>query len=92
MFREVAGFIDSQLDSKTKVLIFEPKGPLIVGVAYYLGNNFKIVPADNISDDLGSSAVYVDEMLGVAYRENKNHKKEQQKLELIPFVGVFLYK
>ena len=92
MFREVAGFIDTQIDSKTRVLVFEPKGPLIVGVAYYLGNNFKIVPADNISDDLGSSAVYVDEMLGVAYRENKNHKKEQEKLELIPFVGVFLYK
>lgn len=92
MFREVAGFVDSQLDSKRRVLVFEPKGPLMIGVAYYLGNNFKLVPADNISDDLGSSVVYIDEMLGVAYRENKYHRKEQEKLEFIPFVGVFLYK
>ncbi|MDB2463805.1 glycosyltransferase family 39 protein [Flavobacteriaceae bacterium] len=92
MFREVAGFIDGQLDSKTRILVFEPRGALMVGVAYYLENNFKLVSADNFSDDIGLSAVYIDEMLGVANRENKYHGKEQEKLELIPFVGVFLYK
>ena len=92
MFREVAWFLDGQLDSKTRVLVFEPKGPLMIGVAYYLQNNFKLAPAENISYNLGSSAVYIDEMLGVAYRENMYHRKEQEKLELIPFIGVFLYK
>lgn len=92
MFREVAGFLDNQLDSKTRVLVFEPKGPLMIGIAYYLENNFKLVPADNFSDNLDSSVVYIDEMLGVTYRENKYHRNKQEKLEFIPFVGVFLYK
>jgi hypothetical protein len=92
MIREIAGYVDGHLDSKTRVLVFEPKGPLMVGVAYYLQNNFKLVSADSLTDDLGSSAVYIDEMLGVAYRENKYNRKEQEKLEFIPFVGVFLYK
>jgi uncharacterized membrane protein len=92
MYREVAGFVDGQVDPKTKVLIFEPKGPLMVGVAYYLQNNFKLILANKAPNNLETSAVYIDEMLGVAYSENKYHRKQQEKLEFIPFVGVFLYK
>lgn len=92
MFREVAGFVDGQLDSNIKTLVFEPKGPIIVGVAYYLGNNFKMVPADEAPVDMGTSAVYIDEMLGVTYRENQYHNKQQETLDFIPFVGIFLYK
>jgi|LSQX01.2.fsa_nt_gb uncharacterized membrane protein len=92
MFREVAGFIDGQIDSNSKVLVFEPKGPLTIGVAYYLRNNFKITTADKVPKELGASAIYIDEMLGVAYRENQFHNEQQKKLELIPFVGVFLFK
>jgi hypothetical protein len=91
MFREVAGFLDGQLDSN-RVLVFEPKGPLPIGVAYYLQNNFKLTTADKTPANLGASAVYIDEMLGVAYLENKYHNDQQQKLEFIPFVGIFLYK
>jgi uncharacterized membrane protein len=92
MFREVAGFVDSQVDSQTKILVFEPQGPLMVGVAYYLQNNFKLVAAHKTKVKLDSSAVFIDEMLGVEYCENKYHLGEQKKLELIPFVGVNIYK
>jgi uncharacterized membrane protein len=92
MLREVAGFVDGQLDPKTRVLVFEPNGPLMIGIAYYLHNNFKLIPAKKAPDNLWPSAVYVDEMLGVAYRENKYHREEKEELEFIPFVGVFLYK
>ncbi len=92
MFREVAGFVDSQVDSKTRILVFEPEGVLMVGVAYYLQNNFKLVSAHKTTDELESSAVFIDEMLGVEYCENKFHLEEQNKLEFIPFVAVNLYK
>jgi uncharacterized membrane protein len=92
MFREVAGFIDNHLDSKNSILVFEPKGPLVIGVAYYLQNNFKLITADLAPKDLGVNAVYIDEMLGVEFCENKLHRKQQEKLDLTPFVGVFLYK
>ena len=80
------------LDSETKVLVFEPKGPLLIGVAYYLQNNFKLTTVDQVPSNLGTSAVYIDERLGIAYREDKYHQDQQQELELVPFVGVFLYK
>ncbi len=92
MFREVAGFVDSQVDSNTRILVFEPQGPLMVGVAYYLQNNFKLVSANKTPIKLDSSAVFIDEMLGVEYCENKYHVEQQKKLELTPFAGVFLYK
>jgi uncharacterized membrane protein len=92
MFREVAGFVDSHVDSKTRILVFEPEGVLMVGVAYYLQNNFKLVSAHKTTVELDSSAVFIDEMLGVEYCENKYHLKEQSKLEFIPFVAVNLYK
>ena len=92
MFREVAGFLDNQVNSKTRILVFEPKGPLIIGVAHYLQNNFKLIPASVAPNNLGDSAIYIDEMLGVAYRENKFHCEQQEKLDFIPFVGVFMYK
>jgi hypothetical protein len=92
MFREVAGFVDSNVDSKTRLLVFEPEGVLMVGVAYYLQNNFKLVSAHKTTVELDSSAVFIDEMLGVESFENKYHLKEQSKLEFIPFVAVNLYK
>jgi uncharacterized membrane protein len=92
MFREVAGFIDGQVDSKTRILVFEPEGVLMVGVAYYLQNNFKLVSAHKTTVELDSSAVFIDEMLGLEYCENKYHQKQQRKLEYIPFVAVNLYK
>lgn len=92
MLREVAGFVDNQIDSKSTILVFEPQGPLLIGVAYYLHNNFKLISAHKIHAKSISSAVYIDEMLGLPTLEHKYHYKEQKKLELIPFVGVFLYK
>jgi hypothetical protein len=92
MFREVAGFVDGQVDSKTRILVFEPQGALMVGVAYYLQNNFKLVSAHKTPIKLDSSAVFIDEMLGVKYCENKYHLEQQKKLELIHFVGSTLYK
>jgi len=92
MFREVAEFVDAQVDSKTRVLVLEPKGPLMLGVAYYLRNNFELIPANIAPDSLGASAVYIDEMLGVPNRENKYHREQQENLKFIPFVGIFLYK
>lgn len=91
MFRELAGYVDLQIESDDKVLVFEPKGPVVIGVAYYLKKNFKITFAENPSIQLPTSAVYIDEMLGVPNRENKYHTKQQENLNLIPFVGVFLY-
>jgi uncharacterized membrane protein len=92
MFREVASFVDSQVDSKTRILVFEPEGVLMVGVAYYLHNNFKLISAHKTGEELDSSAVFIDEMLGVEYCENKYHLKQQEELEFIPFVAINLYK
>ena len=92
MFRELAFFLDRQVDPKSRILVFEPKGALEAGVAYYLSNNFKIMSADNEPKKTETSAVYIDEMLGLEYCENKYHKEQKAKLELIPFAGVFLYK
>ncbi|MBM3454343.1 MAG: hypothetical protein FJX80_04255 [Bacteroidetes bacterium] len=92
MLREVAGFVDSQVDSKTRLLVFEPEGVLMVGVAYYLQDNFKLVSAHKTTDELEYSAVFIDQMLGVDYCENKYHLKEQNNLDYIPFVAVNLYK
>jgi len=92
MFREVAAFTDGQLDPETRVLVFEPKGPLLIGIAYYLQNNFKLMTVDQIPSNLGTSAVYIDERLGVTYREDNYHQDQQEELEFIPFVGVLLYK
>jgi uncharacterized membrane protein len=92
MFRELAGFMDHEFESNSRTIVFEPKGPLPWGVAYYLHNNFSMIAAEDLNTDLGNSAVYVDEMLGVTFIESKYHHKEQEKFDLIPFVGVFLYK
>jgi uncharacterized membrane protein len=91
MFREVASFVDSQFDPKKRKLVFEPQGPLMVGVAYYLNNNFKLVSENKAPAVSDHSAVFIDEMLGLSYCENKFHREDKKKLELIPFVGVFLY-
>jgi hypothetical protein len=92
MYREVASFLDSQIDSKKRILVFEPQGPLIVGVAYYLQNNFKLVPPHKTPVNLDSTTVFIDEMLGVEYSENKYHLEQQKSLELIRFVAINLYK
>jgi uncharacterized membrane protein len=92
MYREVANYIDSHIDSKMRILVLEPQGPLMVGVAYYLQNNFKLLPAHKAPVNLDSPAVFIDEMLGVPYSENKYHMEQQKGLEYIPFVAVNLYK
>jgi hypothetical protein len=92
MIREVAGYVDSQIDSKSTILVFEPEGPLMVGVAYYLNNNFRLSTAQRFPSELGPSAIYIDEMLGVASSENKFHNDQQKNLKKIPFVGISLYK
>ena len=92
MFREVAGYLDGKFDSKRRILIIEPEGPMIFGVAYYLQNNFKIVPASRAPKLIDPTTIYIDEMLGVINDENKLHTEQQSKLELIPFVGISLYK
>jgi uncharacterized membrane protein len=92
MFREVSGYLDGNFDSKKRTLVMEPEGPMVFGVAYYLHNNFKIVPASRVPNLNDSTVIYVDEMLGVTNEENKFHNSQQGKLQLIPFAGVFLYK
>jgi len=92
MYREVANYLDSHIDSEKRILVLEPQGPLIVGVAYYLQNNFKLVPANKATVNIVSNAVFIDEMLGVPNNENKYHTEQQKRLEYIPFVAVNLYK
>ena len=92
MFRELAIFLDTQIDPKSRILVLEPEGPLVAGIAYYANNNFKIISDNKKIKNTESSAVYIDEMLGLEFCENKFHRKQKEKLELIPFVGIFLYK
>ena len=92
MFREVAFFLDTQVDPKSRILIFEPEGPLVAGIAYYTNSNFKIISSNKKKGNTEPAAVYIDEMLGLEFRENKFNKNQKEKLELIPFVGIFLYK
>ena len=92
MFKEVAVFIDKQFEPEKRILVFEPKGPLVFGVAYYLGGDFEMALAPDDSNKSEKSAVYIDERLGLAYKENQFNSAQQENLELIPFVGVALYK
>jgi len=92
MFREVATYIDRDFDPKKNMIVIEPKGPLLVGLAYYLQRNFVLVSAEKAQINSYSSPVYVDEMLGLSNFENKFHNDLQKELHLVPFVGVFLYR
>jgi len=92
MIREVAGFVDQYIDVKSRVLVFEPKGPLMYGVAYYLKKDYTMISADKARINFVKNPVYIDERLGVDYRENQLHNNNQDSLKMIPFVGVFVYK
>ena len=91
MFREVASYIDSNVDADTHILVFEPAGPLLWGVSNYLSGNYLLVRADEYDGQSNLTPVFIDENLGVTYRENKLHILEQRLLRHVPFVGVNLY-
>ncbi len=92
MFKELAGYIDAKHNAKETVIIVEPGGPIIWGLSYYLKNNFSIISAQYSNTiDSSKKIIYVDEMLGDKFWEGHLNNAEQEKLKLVPFVGVFLY-
>lgn len=92
MYREVASYIDSKHNPENTIIVVEPEGALTFGLIYYLNKNFTLIPAERYRKGITSDkAIFVDENLGVPFRENKLHKEEQKELNLIPFVGVYLY-
>lgn len=92
MYREVAGYIDNRFSENRNILVVEPSGPMIWSLAYYLNKNYKIVQAKDFSKSQTELIpVFIDENLGVSYREHKFHNKIQNELQITPFVGVILY-
>ena len=92
MYKELASYIDSKYDSKNTIVVVEPGGPIFWGLSNYLKNDFSIISAEYlINVDTTKTMIYVDEMLGDKYWENHLNTETQKKLELVPFVGVYLY-
>ena len=92
MFRELAAYIDSNHDERNTLIVAEPNGVLIWGVANYINGNFQIVSAEHFggkSDSL--ECIFIDEMIGDVYWENHLNNAAQSKMKLVPFAGVFLY-
>jgi uncharacterized membrane protein len=92
MYQELAAYIDSGHDPKNTLIVVEPKGAMLWGLANYLKGDYSIISAkDYKTISNNKKVVFVDEMLGVGFREGNLNNEEQQKLNLVPFVGVFLY-
>ena len=92
MYRELACYIDSKHDPQNTLIVVEPGGPVIWGLSYYLKKNFNIISAEYVGQlKKSKNIIYVDEMLGDKYWENKINSESQKNLTLVPFVGVFLY-
>ena len=92
MYKELASYIDSKHDAQNTLIVVEPGGPIIWGLSYYLKNDFNIISAEHFKPlNTSKRIIYVDEMLGDEYWENKLNFESQKKLNLVPFVGVFLY-
>ena len=65
---------------------------MLWGLSYYLKQDFNIVRAsDHTFIDEDSKIIYIDEMLGAGFRENLLNKTEQDQMDMVPFIGVFLY-
>ena len=101
MYRELAAYIDANSDNDSTLIVIESKGTLVWGLANYINNNFQVVFAtDYKSDHKFSNVLFVvetldvnlDETPGDIYEDAKTHNNEQKRLELIPFVGINLYK
>ena len=92
MYRELASYIDSKHNPQNTLIVVEPGGALIWGLSYYLKYDFNIISAAHFKPTNNSKKIiYVDEMLGDKYWENKLNTENQKKLKLVPFAGVFLY-
>lgn len=92
MFKELAGYIDAKHNANNTIIVVEPGGPIIWGLSYYLKNDFSIISAQyRKSIDSSKMTIYVDEMLGDKFWEGHLNNAEQEKLKLVPFVGVYLY-
>lgn len=94
MYREVGAYIDNNFSASNTLLVLEPRGSMAWGLSNYISQDFSIVRASDFqSEMLGSKrAVFIDEMLGVSFRENLKNNEEQENMKLVPFIGVFIYK
>jgi uncharacterized membrane protein len=92
MYRELAGYIETHHDAANTLIVVEPNGPIVWGLAYYLKEDFSIVIARGYNGKTNKkNTIYVDELLGVSYCEGRYNNEEQKKLRLVPFVGVSIY-
>jgi uncharacterized membrane protein len=92
MIREVANYIDNRHTPENTILVVEPGGPMIWGLSNYLNQDFRIISASTPKNiERVQTIIYIDEMLGDVYWENHLDNQQQEKINFVPFVGVFLY-
>ena len=92
MYRELSGYIDLNYSADNTLIVVEPRGSMLWGLSYYIKQNFNVVSASDynfINQD--AKIIYIDEMLGAGFRENILNKNEQDEMDMVPFIGVFLY-
>lgn len=92
MYRELSGYLDLNYNPNSTLIVVEPRGSMLWGLAFYIKQDFKVVRAsDYYPVGKESKIIYIDEMLGAGFRENLLNTKEQDKMNMVPFIGVFLY-
>ena len=98
MNKEVALYLDSNVNPKNTILVVEPGGVIIWGLAYYLKNDYFITSIDNFNrltkNELKSynKVVFIEDMICYSFRMNHFNINEKSKLKKIEFVGFNLYK
>lgn len=97
MNKEIAAFLDSTQKADKTILVVEPGGAIIWGLAYYLKNDFCITSAKNFNTlnqkelRLSKKIVFVDNLVGYSLRKKHFNTEEKKNLKPIYFGGLVLY-
>jgi uncharacterized membrane protein len=89
MNREAAAFIQANYSPLEYIIVLEPKGPLAFNLAKHLNADYQI--AIDSAHNSALTPLYLDENLGLLFRENLHNSQAKAESNLIPFNGLNLY-
>lgn len=89
MNREAAAFIKANYSPLEYIIVLEPKGPIAFTLAKHLDADYQI--AIDSANNSALTPIYLDENLGLLFRENLHNSQAKAESNLIPFNGLNLY-